>query len=232
MGLSILLAGLVLAGVGCKRNDSGQLPTASGEAIQGKAAPVEGFGLLRAYPDDTGDGLALALEFTQPLVGTQDFDQLIQFHDAKGKDDSSWSLSDDGKTLRYPYIEAGKDYTLTISGELLAADGKRLGKPLTQAVFAADLKPAAVSPRRAACCRRARAVACRWCRSMCRKWTWSSCASTKPRCRRSSPSSSAAAAAADGSWTAATATTRRCRNWPSRCTSTASCSPARRTSVR
>jgi len=143
MGLSILLAGLVLAGVGCKRNDSGQLPTASGEAIQGKAAPVEGFGLLRAYPDDTGDGLALALEFTQPLVGTQDFDQLIQFHDAKGKDDSSWSLSDDGKTLRYPYIEAGKDYTLTISGELLAADGKRLGKPLTQAVFAADLKPAA-----------------------------------------------------------------------------------------
>ena len=140
---SMLMIVLLLALAGCKRNDSGQLPTPSGEAIQGQAVPVEGFVLVRAWPDDTGDGLALALEFSRPLVGTQDFDALIRFQEAKGKDDSSWSLSDDGKTLRYPYIEAGKDYTLTISGDLLAADGSRLGKPVTQAVFAADLKPAA-----------------------------------------------------------------------------------------
>ncbi|PTN54488.1 alpha-2-macroglobulin family protein [Stenotrophomonas panacihumi] len=143
-GMSILLVlALLLALAGCKRNDTGQLPAASGEAIQGEAAPVTGFALLRAYPDDDDDGLSLALEFTQPLVGTQDFDKLIRFEHDVGNDDSSWSLSDDGKTLRFPYIEAGKDYTLTISGDLLAADGTRLGKPVTQAVFAADLKPAA-----------------------------------------------------------------------------------------
>ncbi|MDG2524891.1 alpha-2-macroglobulin [Stenotrophomonas sp. HITSZ_GD] len=139
----MLVLALLLALAGCKRNETGQLPAASGEAIQGQAAPVTGFALVRAYPDDDDDGLSLALEFTQPLVGTQDFDKLIRFQHDVGNDDSSWSLSDDGKTLRFPYIEAGKDYTLTISGDLLAADGTRLGKPLTQAVFAADLKPAA-----------------------------------------------------------------------------------------
>ncbi|HYG06824.1 MAG TPA: alpha-2-macroglobulin [Stenotrophomonas sp.] len=138
---------MLLALASCKRNETGQLPTASGEAIQGQAVPVTGFALLRAYPDDDDDGLALALEFTEPLVGTQDFDALIDVKDTlknkAGTDDSSWSLSDDGKTLRYPYIEAGKDYTLTISGDLLAASGTRLGKPLTQTVSAANLKPAA-----------------------------------------------------------------------------------------
>lgn len=139
----LLITVMLLALSACKRNESGQLPAATGEPIQGQAAPVTGFSVLRAYADDNEDGLALALEFTQPLVGTQDFDSLIRFQEKVGDDDSSWSLSDDGKTLRYPYIQAGKDYTLTVSGDLLAADGTRLGKPVTQAVFAADLKPAA-----------------------------------------------------------------------------------------
>ncbi|HEY0332356.1 MAG TPA: alpha-2-macroglobulin [Stenotrophomonas sp.] len=139
--LGLMLALALVAG--CKRNESGQLPTASGEAIQGQKAKVEGFALVRAYPDSGEDGLALALEFSQPLVGTQDFDKLVRFEEKVGNDDSSWSLSDDGKTLRYPFVEAAKEYTLTLSGDLLSADGNKLGKPVTRKVYTGELEPAA-----------------------------------------------------------------------------------------
>ncbi len=140
-------AALVLAAValfaGCKRNDSGQLPGASGEAIQAKREEVKGFALVRTYPDQQrGDGLALAVEFSRPLVGTQDFDKLLRFEEKVGNADSSWSLSDDGKTLRYPYVEAAKDYTLIVSPDLLAADGSRLGSEVRQRVFTGELDPA------------------------------------------------------------------------------------------
>ncbi len=140
-------AALVLAAValfaGCKRNDSGQLPGASGEAIQAQREEVKGFALVRTYPDQQrGDGLALAVEFSRPLVGTQDFDRLLRFEEKVGNADSSWSLSDDGKTLRYPYVEAAKDYTLIVSPDLLAADGSRLGSEVRQKVFTGELDPA------------------------------------------------------------------------------------------
>ncbi len=129
--------------VGCNRNDSGQLPGASGEAIQAKTEAVKEFTLLRAYPDEGNDGLSLALEFSRPLVGTQDFDALLRFEQNVGNGESSWTLSDDGLTLRYPFVEAGKTYDLTVSADLLAADGSRLGKALKQQVFSGELKPAA-----------------------------------------------------------------------------------------
>src|SRR5690606_15578071 len=93
--------------------------------------------------DQKGGELALAVEFSRPLVGTQDFDKLLRFEEKVGTEDSSWSLSDDGKTLRYPYVEAAKDYTLIVSADLLAADGSRLGKDVRQQVFTGELTPAA-----------------------------------------------------------------------------------------
>nr|WP_245625441.1 alpha-2-macroglobulin [Stenotrophomonas daejeonensis] len=135
---------LALATVaGCKRNETGQLPGASGEAIQAKQEEVKGFALVRTWPDQKGGELALAVEFSRPLVGTQDFDKLLRFEEKVGTEDSSWSLSDDGKTLRYPYVEAAKDYTLIVSADLLAADGSRLGKDVRQQVFTGELTPAA-----------------------------------------------------------------------------------------
>ncbi|MEB1345100.1 MG2 domain-containing protein, partial [Xanthomonas campestris pv. campestris] len=143
MLLWVVLLTVALGSVACKRNESGQLPTASGEAIKADKQGITGFGLARAYPDQTSDGLSLALEFSRPLVGTQDFDALVRFEEKVGNGDSSWSLSDDGKTLRYPYVEAAKDYTVLIAANLLAADGSRLGKPLKQKVYTGELKPVA-----------------------------------------------------------------------------------------
>lgn len=138
--LCCMMLCLLLALGACKRNESGQLPTVSGEPIKTKQETVTGFGLVRAFPDQSEKKLALALEFSQPLVGTQDFDALIRFEEPVGND-SSWSLSEDGKTLRFPFVEAAQNYNVIISADLLAADGSRLGKELKERVYTGELDP-------------------------------------------------------------------------------------------
>ncbi|MDR1076653.1 MAG: alpha-2-macroglobulin family protein [Xanthomonadaceae bacterium] len=133
-----LVALLVLGG--CKRNETGQLPKPGGESIQAQREAVDGFGLVGAFPDGSGDSLAIALEFSQPLEGTQDFDHLIHFQDQVAQD-SGWSLSDDGKTLRFPFVEPARDYTLIIKADLLAADGARLGEDVQRTVNTGELPP-------------------------------------------------------------------------------------------
>ena len=138
MVLLLALAALLPA---CKRSEQGQLPAVSGEAIKAKREEIKGFGLARAYPDQSKDSLALALEFSRPLVGTQDFDKLLTF--APGAvDKGSWSLDDDGKTLRFPFVQPNATYTVRISGKLTAADGAVLGRDLEEKVFTGELDPA------------------------------------------------------------------------------------------
>ena len=74
-----LALSLALGLPACKRDPAGQLPASSGEAIQTKREEVKGFAVVRAYPDQGRDTLAIAVEFSRPLVGTQDFDKLLRF---------------------------------------------------------------------------------------------------------------------------------------------------------
>nr|WP_238345891.1 alpha-2-macroglobulin [Luteimonas saliphila] len=135
-----LLGLLAVAAAGCQRNDSGQLPAVSGEAIRGERDAVEGFGLVRAWPDQSSQSLAIALEFSRPLVGTQDFDKLVTFAEPVAEP-SGWTLSEDGRILRYPHVEADAHYTLRISGELTAADGSKLGQDREEKVYTGELDP-------------------------------------------------------------------------------------------
>lgn len=137
-GVALVLVALT----GCGNKETGQLPEVSGEAIQAKRDEIKGFALVRAYPDQDGDALAIALEFSRPVVGTQDFDQLIAF-DTPPKEKSGWKLDDSGKILRYPFVAANTDYTLKISAKLAAADGSTLGRDVEQKVYTGELKPAA-----------------------------------------------------------------------------------------
>ena len=123
----LLLLACVLGVTACKRDPGGQLPAASGEAIQARREAVTGFALLRAYPDQGRDDLAIAVEFSRPLVGTQEFDKLLTFAEKVGEG-SSWTLSDDGKILRYPHVPVNSTVTLRVSGALTAADGSKLGR--------------------------------------------------------------------------------------------------------
>ncbi|MCD9028685.1 alpha-2-macroglobulin family protein [Luteimonas sp. BDR2-5] len=133
----LLLAALLGA---CKRDPGGQMPAAGGEAIATQREQIEGFGLVRAFPDQRDGVLALALEFSEPLVGTQDFDALVTLADNAGAD-GSWTLDDDGKLLRFPHVEANRDYTVRISGKLTAAGGDTLGQDIERKVFTGELEP-------------------------------------------------------------------------------------------
>ena len=136
-----LIAATALAG--CKRNESGQLPEASGEPIKAQAAKVEGFALVGAYPDQHDGDLAIALEFSRPLVSSQDFDALLVVKGANGAVvKGSWVLDDKGLVLRFPSVEAAKDYEVTLKAGLSAADGTRLSKDDTRKVHTGELDPA------------------------------------------------------------------------------------------
>ncbi|TAA20870.1 alpha-2-macroglobulin family protein [Pseudoxanthomonas winnipegensis] len=141
-----LLAGAfaLLALTGCDRNKTGDLPAVSGEAVQAqKARSVAGFGLVNAYPDQHEGQVAIALEFSQPLVESQDFDKLIHVSDDKGAVVSgSWVLDEHAKILRFPSVEAARDYTVKIDAGLLAAAGGSLGKAVEQVVHTGQIEPA------------------------------------------------------------------------------------------
>lgn len=142
---NVLLAAALslLALAGCDRNKTGELPEVSGEAVRAeKANAVSGFGLVNAYPDQKHGEVALALEFSQPLVESQDFDALLHVTDDKGAPVSgSWVLGGEGKVLRFPSVEAARDYTVKIDANLLAAAGARLGKDIEQVVHSGPLQP-------------------------------------------------------------------------------------------
>ena len=138
----LLLAFAGMAGLpGCDRDPHGQLPPPSGEALRAERAEAKGFALLRAYPDEREDTLAIAVAFSRPLVGTQEFDKLLTFPNPVGEG-SSWTLAEDGKVLRYPHVPANRTVVLRVSGAITAADGSKLGKDVEIKVFTGELAPA------------------------------------------------------------------------------------------
>ncbi len=142
-GVLLAAALSVLALAGCDRNKTGDLPKVSGEAVKAeKAKAISGFALANAYPDQDDGEVAIALEFSQALVESQDFDKLLHVTDDKGVPVSgSWVLGDEAKILRFPSVEAARDYTVKIDADLLAAAGARLGKGVEQVVHTGSLKP-------------------------------------------------------------------------------------------
>jgi uncharacterized protein YfaS (alpha-2-macroglobulin family) len=140
---AILVLGFL---AGCKPDLDGQKPEVSGEKIAATREKVQGFGLVAAYPDPGDDRLALALEFSRPLVGTQDFDALVSVTDADGAPiKGSWVLDRDGadeaRVLRFPHVVASRDYVVTLRAGLTAADGTRLGKDVRRQVHTGPLEP-------------------------------------------------------------------------------------------
>ena len=55
--------------------------------------------MVRAYPDQGRDTLAIAVEVSRPLVGTQDFAKLLPFDTAASNEESSCTLDAGGKNV-------------------------------------------------------------------------------------------------------------------------------------
>jgi uncharacterized protein YfaS (alpha-2-macroglobulin family) len=107
------------------------------------AAKPAGFALDEARPEMHEGSLAIALTFTQNLAGSQAFDTLLRVAGPKGEPvTGSWALDENGKTLRFPFVEADKNYTVTVDAALSAADGKTLPAKLEKEIYTGPLQPA------------------------------------------------------------------------------------------
>ena len=141
--IATMLIALALLG-GCRQNGNAvpAVQDSAQQAIDARTVP-KGFTLLSAYPDSKSDEqLAIALEFTRPIVGSQSFDDLLVVTDANGATvKGSWSLDEGGKVLRFPYVQPAQKYTVKISGKLAAADGNTLGADIVREIYTGPLDP-------------------------------------------------------------------------------------------
>jgi len=127
----------------CKRDANQVPPVQGGEQPIDLRGKVAGFALVTAGRGDEDGEAALELEFSQPLVSTQEFDQLLVVKGPNGQlIKGSWVLSDDGMKLRFPYVDASQTYSVLIRAGLTASDGKTLGKDEERKVFTGPMEPA------------------------------------------------------------------------------------------
>ena len=138
----LILATAMLAFAGCKR-DANQVPELQGgDAVDARPA-VEGFGLLAAGRGEHQGQLAIELQFSQPLAASQAFDDLLVVTDPDGAVvKGSWVLDREAAVLRFPYVEASKDYEVLLRAGLVAADGKALGREERRKVNTGPVAPA------------------------------------------------------------------------------------------
>ncbi len=134
---------MIFCMAGCQ-GDKNQVPELQGQdsAIDLRQTVV-GFGLVSATRSKNDDEVALLLQFSQPLAHAQEFDKFIVVKDEKNQAvKGSWVLTDDNKSLRFPYVDASKNYTVILRAGLMAADGKTLGKEEERKIFTGPLEPA------------------------------------------------------------------------------------------
>ncbi len=138
--LVLSLAIVVVAG--CKRDANDVPEMQSGKPVDARPK-IEGFAVVSAGRGEREGDVAIALEFSQPLAASQDFDALIVVTGPDGAPvKGSWVLDGEAKTLRFPYVEASRDYTVLIRAGLAAADGKTLGKDDQRTVNTGPVDPA------------------------------------------------------------------------------------------
>ena len=131
----VLLAALSLTACQRQTPESSTVQTTAAEA-------VEGFALLTATAESHEGRPAALLTFSQALAGAQKFDELLSIALKDGAIVAgAWALDSDNKRLRFPYLDANKNYVVTLKPGLAAATGEIVGKGLTVEVYTGPLEP-------------------------------------------------------------------------------------------
>jgi hypothetical protein len=142
----LLCVALTLAMAGCGKSAAPPPVSNAASAKPAAAAPAQkpaGFALEEAKSEMHEGALALALNFTQQLAGSQAFDTMLHVAGPKGEAvTGSWALDENGRTLRFPFVEADKNYTVMIDATLAAADGKTLPAKVEKEIYTGPLQPA------------------------------------------------------------------------------------------
>ncbi|MBP6596031.1 MAG: alpha-2-macroglobulin family protein [Arenimonas sp.] len=141
--LLLALLGLALCAVaGCKR-DANQVPELQAGAPVDARPAVEGFAVVSAGRGEHEGQVAIELAFSQPLAASQAFDSLLVVTGSQGEAvKGSWVLDADAQTLRFPFVEADRDYSVLLRAGLASADGNTLGKDDTRKVNTGPVAPA------------------------------------------------------------------------------------------
>ncbi len=142
--LVALLATLVLAA--CHRQPANlpQLQGAPASSTSTHASPAAAFALVSASADTHDSRTALVLRFNRPLAAAQTFDQRLAVTGPDGEVvEGSWSLDDDARTLRFPFVQPDTRYTVAVRAALMATDGHTLGHDARREVYSGNL-PGAV----------------------------------------------------------------------------------------
>ena len=143
----LLVLGLLLGA--CSGGHDKGTPAVQGSpataASSGHAAAAKGAFALASAGSEAGDSSsALVLRFSAPLASAQAFDTMIAVTGPNGEVVSgSWNLQDDGKTLKFPYVQSNTRYAVQLKEGVLAADGRTLGHVLKRDIYSGNL-PAAV----------------------------------------------------------------------------------------
>lgn len=144
--ISTFLAALVvcaLAACGGKSETSPPALQTLASVSATPPGPVGAFALVSAAADTYESRPAIVLVFSRPLVGQQSFDQLLSIKLKDGAAaEGSWILDEDQHKLRFPYLDADRNYTVSIKSQLMASDGSALGKELSQDVYSGLQVPA------------------------------------------------------------------------------------------
>ena len=142
-GFVVFVCLALLAGCG---KQSSQTPKLQGAPAAGSSSGKlhkTAFGLTSAGSEVRDNQTALVLRFNAPLAAAQSFDNQIAVTGPKGEAVSgSWSLDDDNKTLRFPFVQPNQHYAVTLHARLLAADGRTLGHDVKSDVYSGSVPPA------------------------------------------------------------------------------------------
>ncbi len=143
--LTVMLLCVLIAA--CGRGREGDKPALQGAPAGTASAPSAAldktFALVATSADSRDTRTALVLQFNRMLVATQAFDDLIAVTGPKGEVISGgWSLADDGKSLRFPFVQPDTRYVVQVRAGLLAVDGHSLGQEFKRDVFSGNLPPA------------------------------------------------------------------------------------------
>jgi alpha-2-macroglobulin len=125
---------------GCDRN----APQAKPEPIKADAIQVQsGFFIAELRSTAVDDAPAIELSLSEALASEQDFNAVIAVQNSEGKKiDGGWSLDyNDPRVLRFSPVEAGKDYQVTVSKELLSKSGAQFSADVVQKLTGVQMVP-------------------------------------------------------------------------------------------
>lgn len=131
---------VVLAG--CGKDEPTAAPTPI-QSVSKDASVQTGFYVVGMGSNSVDGQTVLELTVSEPLATAQDFNQVMSVTDATGKTvDGGWSQDyDDPRIVRFSPVQAGADYKVLVSKELLSQSGAQFSADVTESITGVEQAP-------------------------------------------------------------------------------------------